>query len=146
MKVMVLIKGDGADEDKIAPTEQMLREMGEYNEELVKAGIMLDGNGLHPSSNGAQVITQAGELRVVDGPFTESKEVLAGYWIWEVSSLDEALEWAKRCPSDPQFGGPQILEIRQIFSEADFGEAYTDEQREKDAQLAEQIKQQHGGA
>lgn len=146
MKVMVLIKGDGADEDKITPTEEMLREMGEYNERLVKAGIMLDGNGLHPSSRGAQVVVEGGSMRVVDGPFTESKEVIAGYWIWEVSSLDEALEWAKRCPSDPQYGGTQILEIRQIFADEDFGAEYTAEQREKDAKLAEQIAEQHGTA
>lgn len=146
MKVMVLIKGDGADEDKITPTEEMLREMGEYNERLVKAGIMLDGNGLHPSSRGAQVVVEGGSMRVVDGPFTESKEVIAGYWIWEVSSLDEALEWAKRCPSDPQYGGTQILEIRPIFADEDFGAEYTAEQREKDAKLAEQIAEQHGTA
>lgn len=145
MKVMVLIKGDGADEDKIAPTEEMLREMNAYNERLVKAGIMLDGQGLHPSSKGAQVVFEQGSTSVVDGPFTESKEVIAGYWVWQVSSLEEATEWAKRCPSAPDLGARQVLEIRQIFADEDFGAEYTPELREKDARLAEEIKAQHGG-
>jgi hypothetical protein len=144
MKVIVMIKGDGADEDKIAPTEQMLREMGEFNERLVDAGIMLDGQGLQPSAKGAQVVFRAGSTSVVDGPFTESKEVIAGYWVWQVSSLEEAIEWARQCPSDPSFEGRQVLEIRPIFSEDDFGAEYTPELRERDAQLNERIKAQHG--
>jgi hypothetical protein len=144
MKVMVMIKGSGVDEDKITPTEEMLRQMGAYNEELVKAGIMLDGEGLQPSSKGAQVVFEKGSTSVIDGPFTESKEIIAGFWLWEVRSLEEALEWAKRCPTDPQFGGRQVLEVRPIFAEEDFGAEYTDELREKDARLAEEIRKQHG--
>ncbi|ACQ79958.1 YCII-related protein [Beutenbergia cavernae DSM 12333] len=146
MKVMVMIQGAGADEDKIAPTEEMLREMGAYNEQLVKAGVMLDGEGLHPSAKGARVVFAGGDTSVVDGPFTESKELIAGYWIWQVSSLEEAVEWAKKCPSDPQYGATQVLEIRQIFSPEDFGAEYTPELREKDERLAEEIQSQHGQA
>jgi hypothetical protein len=144
MKVMVMIKGSGADEDKIAPTEEMLRQMGEYNEQLVKAGIMLGGEGLQPSSKGAQVVFEGGSASVIDGPFTESKEIIAGYWLWEVSSLEEALEWAKRCPTDPQYGGRQVLEIRPLFAAEDFGAEYTDELRERDARISEEIRKQHG--
>ena len=144
MKVVVMIKGSGADEDKIAPTEERLSQMGAYNEELVKAGIMLDGQGLHPSNKGTQVVFEGGETSVVDGPFTESKEIVAGYWIWQVSSIEEAVEWAKRCPTDQQYGHRQVLEIRPIFTDEDFGAEYTDELRERDARLTEEIKAQHG--
>ena len=114
MKVLVMIKGDGADEDKVAPTDEMFAEMNVYNEQLVNAGIMLAGEGLKPSSNGAKVVWDtSGEVSVVDGPFTEAKEIIAGYWIWQVSSLDEAVEWAKRCPSTPGHalgaGDPAVL-------------------------------------
>jgi hypothetical protein len=146
MKVMVSIKGSGADEDKIAPTPEMFAAMGAYNEELVKAGIMLDGNGLLPSAKGARVVFESGNTSVVDGPFTESKELIAGYWIWQVDSLEEAVEWAKRCPSDPSMGLTETLEIRQIAEIEDFGDAYTPEQQAKDEQLAEQIKSQHPDA
>ena len=146
MRVMVLLTGDGADEGKIAPTKEMLAEMGAYNEALVKAGIMLDGQGLRPSSDGARVVFEQGNTSVVDGPFTESKEVLAGYWVWQVSSLEEAVEWAKRCPSDPQYGATQVLELRPIFEAEDFGEEYTPEQRAADDRLAAEIKRQHGGS
>ncbi len=142
MKVMVMIKGSGADEDKLEPTEEMLREMGSYNERLVQAGIMLDGQGLHPSSKGAQVVFEGGSTSVLDGPFTEAKEIIAGYWVWEVSSLEEALEWAKACPTDPQFGGRQVLEVRPVLTAEDFGEAYTPEVREQEERLSEQIRQQ----
>lgn len=144
MRVMVLIKGDGADEDKIAPTEEMLRAMGEYNEELVKAGIMLDGQGLHPTAKGKQVVFEGGTTSVVDGPFTESKEVIAGYWVWQVSSIEEAVEWVRKCPSDPQYGIRQVLEVRPVFEVEDFGEEYTPDLRERDARLAEQVQAQHG--
>ncbi len=143
MRVMVTIKGAGADEDKITPTQEMFEKMGAYNEELVKAGIMLDGNGLLPSSKGAQVVFEGGTTSVVDGPFTESKEVIAGYWIWQVKSLEEAIEWVKKCPNDPELGD-SVLEVRQIAEAEDFGDAYTDEVREHEEKLAEQIKQQHG--
>ena len=146
MKVMVAITGTGADEDKIEPTPEMFEAMGAYNEELVKAGIMLDGQGLLPSAKGARVIFERGNTSVVDGPFTESKELIAGYWIWQVDSLEEAVEWAKRCPSDPLSGHTSTLEIRQIAEMEDFGDAYTPEAAERDARLAEEIKAQHPDA
>ena len=146
MRVMVMIEGSGADEDKIAPTQEMLEQMGAYNEELVKAGIMLDGQGLKPSSTGARVVFEGGSTSVVDGPFTESKEIVAGYWLWEVGSLEEAVEWAKRCPTDPQYGSRQVLEVRPLFELEDFGSEYTPELAEHDAKLAEQIKAQHGAS
>jgi hypothetical protein len=145
MKVMVAIKGSGADEDKIEPTPEMFEAMGAYNEELVKAGIMLDGQGLLPSAKGARVVFERGKPSVVDGPFTESKELIAGYWIWQVDSLEEAVEWAKRCPSDASTE-LSTLEIRQIAEMEDFGDAYTPEQAERDARLAEEIKSQHPDA
>ena len=146
MRVMVLLTGNGADESKIAPTQEMLAEMGRYNEALVKAGIMLDGQGLRLSSDGAKVVFEQGGTSVVDGPFTESKEVLAGYWVWQVSSLEEAVEWAKRCPSDPQYGLRQVLEIRPVFELEDFGDEYTPEQRERDATLVGKIRAKHDKA
>ncbi|MDP9796763.1 hypothetical protein J2S43_005275 [Catenuloplanes nepalensis] len=143
MRVLVMIKGNGADEDRIAPTTEMLARMGEYNEELVKAGIMLGGEGLKPTSAGAKVVfAVSGDTSVVDGPFTESKEVIAGYWIWQVSSMEEAVEWAKRCPHDPQFGSEEVLEIRPFFEMEDFGDAMTPELREKEEELARQIQSQ----
>ncbi|MBX9243306.1 YciI family protein [Actinotalea ferrariae] len=146
MRVLVMIKGSGADEDKIAPTEEMFAQMGAYNEELVKAGIMLGGDGLRPSKDGAKVVFDGGDVSVVDGPFTEAKEIVGGYWIWEVSSLEEAVEWAKKCPSDPSFGVRQVLEIRPYFETEDFGEAFTPELRAKEEELAAQIKAQHPDA
>ena len=142
MRVMVMIKVSGADEDKIEPTTEMLEAMGAYNEQLVKAGIMLDGQGLQPSAKGARVVFERGTTSVVDGPFTESKELIAGYWVWQVNSLEEAVEWAKRCPSDPSSPVTSTLELRQIFEAEDFGEEYTPELQERDARLAEQIKNQ----
>ncbi|MBD5785442.1 YciI family protein [Cellulosimicrobium terreum] len=146
MRVMVLITGVGADEDKITATQEMFAQMGAYNEELVKAGVMLDGQGLQPSATGARVVFDATGTSVVDGPFTESKELLAGYWIWQVSSIEEAVEWARRCPSDPASGRTEVLEIRPIFEPEDFGAEYTPEQRAQDERLTEQIKAQHSGA
>lgn len=146
MRVLVMIKGSGADEDKIEPTEEMFAQMGAYNEELVKAGIMLGGDGLRPSKDGAKVVFEGGDVSVVDGPFTEAKEIVGGYWIWEVSSLEEAVEWAKKCPSDPSFGARQVLEIRPYFEAEDFGEAFTPELRAKEEELAAQIKAQHPDA
>ncbi|GAB3408201.1 YciI family protein [Flindersiella endophytica] len=120
MKVMVLIKGTGADEDKIAPNQEMMEAMGAYNEKLVKAGIMLDGGGLKPSSAGAQVVFEKGTTSVVDGPFTESKEIIAGYWVWQVSTLEEAIQWVRQCPTDPDSGLRETIEIRPYYEEADF--------------------------
>ncbi|GAA1558540.1 YciI family protein [Dactylosporangium maewongense] len=122
MRVMVMTKGDAADEDNGEPTTEMFEKMRVFNERLVNAGIMLGGEGLQPSAAGAKVAFSTAGTTVVDGPFTESKEVIAGYWIWEVSSLAEAIEWAKRCPFDPSYGDSQILEIRPLFDMADFAQ------------------------
>lgn len=146
MKLIVMIKGSGADESKIAPTEAMLRAMGAYNEQLVKAGIMLDGEGLKPSSEGAKIVFEGGTTSVVDGPFTESKEIIAGYWIWQVRSLEEAVEWARRCPADPDSGMRTELELRPFYTTEDFGAEYTPELQERDAQLNEQIRARHADA
>jgi hypothetical protein len=150
MKVMVMIKTTGADEARSTPggltpaeIEQMLTAMGEYNEKLVKAGIMLDGAGLRPTSMGAKVVFEGGNTSVVDGPFTEAKEIIGGYWTWQVNSIEEAVEWAKQCPKHPD-GQWEALEIRQYAEDEDFGEAFTPELREKEAKLAEEIRaQQH---
>ncbi|MDG4820720.1 YciI family protein [Asanoa sp. WMMD1127] len=118
---MVLIKGLAADEDKIAPTEEnaaMLAAMGEYNDKLAKAGILLDSGGLQPSREGRQVVFEGGTTSVVDGPFTEAKEIIAGYWVWQVNSIEEAVEWARQCPSDPKLGLREVLEIRPYWDEA----------------------------
>jgi hypothetical protein len=146
MKVMVIVEFNGADEDKLVPTEAMLTAMGNYNEELVKAGIMLDGEGLKPSAEGAKVVFEGGSTSVVDGPFTEAKELIGGYWIWQVSSLEEAVEWAKRCPSDPDSGMTSALQLRPIAEAEDFGEAYTPELQEQDARLAEELRARREGA
>jgi hypothetical protein len=122
MRVMVMTKGDAADEGKGEPTQEMFEQMRAFNEQLVNAGIMLGGEGLKPSDAGAKVAFSTAGTSVVDGPFTESKEVIAGYWIWEVSSLAEAVEWAKRCPFDTSYGDSQVLEIRPLFDMDDFAE------------------------
>jgi hypothetical protein len=122
MRVMVMTMGDAADEGKAQPTQEMFETMHAFNEQLVKAGIMLGGEGLKPSSVGAKVTFSSAGTSVVDGPFTESKEVIAGYWIWEVSSRAEAVEWAKRCPFDPSYGDSQVLEIRPMFDMEDLAE------------------------
>ena len=142
MKVLVMIKGDGADEGQIAPTQEMFETMGAYNEQLVNAGIMLAGEGLKPSKDGAKVVFENGETSVVDGPFTEAKEIIAGYWIWQVSSMDEALEWAKRCPSTP--GLRSVLEVRPFFEMADFADVVSPETLAKEEALTERVKAQHG--
>ncbi|MEU7363451.1 MULTISPECIES: YciI family protein [Streptomyces] len=134
---MVTTKGTGADEDKGRPSQEMFEKMQAYNEQLVNAGILLGGEGLKPSSAGAQVVFTAGGTSVVDGPFTESKEIIAGYWIWEVSSLAEAVEWARRCPFDPQYGSTQTLEIRPLFDMVDFAESIDPATLEKSRQLQE---------
>ncbi|MEV5146946.1 YciI family protein [Streptomyces sp. NPDC052727] len=137
---MVMTKGTGDDESKGQPSQEMFEQMQTYNEQLVKAGILLAGEGLKPSSAGAQVIFTAGETSVVDGPFTESKEIIAGYWIWEVGSLAEAVEWARRCPFDPRYGATQTLEIRPFFDMADFAEVVDSQTLAKSREL-----QQRGG-
>jgi len=141
MRVMVIVKANPETEAGALPSEEMLSAMGRYNEELVKAGVMLAGEGLHPSSKGARVEFSDAGTRVVDGPFTEVKELVAGFWLWQVSSMEEAIEWARRCPN-PSGGGESYLEIRQVFESEDFGEAYTPQLREQDERLRAQIVSQ----
>ncbi len=134
MKVMVIIKSDQATESGAMPDEKMLSAMGAYNQDLVKAGIMLDGAGLHPSSKGAKVVWSGGRTTVVDGPFAEAKELIAGFWIWQVRSLEEAVEWARRCPNTQD----AEIEIRRIFEAEDFGAEFTPElQAQEERQRAE---------
>jgi hypothetical protein len=137
---MVIVKADKDSEAGTMPSEELFREMGNYNEELVKAGIMLAGEGLHPSSKGARVHFSGSKRTVIDGPFAETKELIAGYWIWQVKSLEEAIEWVKRCPN-PQMSDSDI-EIRPIFEAEDFGEAFTPELREQEDRLRAQIAEQ----
>jgi hypothetical protein len=139
MRVMVFVKANDETEAGVMPSEELLAEMMKYNEELVKAGVMLGGEGLHPSSKGVRVKFSGDNRTVVDGPFTETKELVAGYWLWEVKSLDEAIEWAKRCPSDP-LGVESELEIRPVFEIEDFGEAATPELREQEQRLRAQTE------
>jgi hypothetical protein len=140
MKVMVLIKADENSEAGIMPDERLLTEMGAFNEQLVNAGIMKAGDGLHPSSRGKRVRFKGSERTVIDGPFTEAKELIAGFWIWEVQSMDEAVEWVKKMP-DPMPDAPvSDVEIRQVFEAEDFGEAYTPELRERDNRLRAKIE------
>ena len=133
MRFMVIVKATADSEAGAMPSSEMLEAMGNYNEELVKAGIMLAGDGLHPSSKGARVRFDGPSRTVVDGPFAETKELVAGFWIWQVSSLEEAIEWVKRCPNP--MPGPSEIEIRQIFSSEDFGELLTPELREQEERL-----------
>src|SRR4051812_47484232 len=138
MRVMVLIKATEQSEAGEMPSEQMLSEMTAFNEELVKAGVILAGDGLHPSSAGARVVFSASGRKVIDGPFAETKELLAGYWIWQVKSLDEAIEWVKRLP-DPMPGDEAVVEIRPVFEIDDFGEALTPELRARDEEMRRQV-------
>ena len=142
MRVMVIIKANEDSEAGVMPSEQLLREMGAFNEELVKAGVMLDGDGLKPSSEGARVRFSGSQRTVIDGPFAETKELIAGYWIWQVESLDEAIEWVKRCPNP--MSGESEIEIRPIFEAEDFGEAFTPELREQEERLRAQLSAQKG--
>ncbi len=142
MRVMVIVKADKDSENGVMPDVQLLTEMGAYNEELVKAGIMLDGDGLHPSSKGARVQFSGKDRTVVDGPFAETKELIAGYWIWQVASMDEAIAWAKRCPN-PMLGDSE-LEIRPIFEAADFGEAFTPELQAQEERLRAEMAGREG--
>jgi len=138
MRVMVLIKANEDSEAGKMPSEQLLTQMMGFNEELVKAGIMLAGDGLHPSSKGARVAFAGTERKVIDGPFAETKELLAGYWVWQVKSLDEAIEWVKRIPN-PE-GEHSVVEIRPVFEPDDFGDALTPEVREQERRLREQTE------
>ena len=134
MRFMVIVKATKESEAGEMPSTELLTAMGKYNEELVKAGIMLAGDGLHPSSKGARVRFSGTKRTVIDGPFAETKELIAGYWIWQVRSLDEAIEWVKRCPNPMGDEEPDI-EIRQVFEAEDFGEAFTPELREQEERL-----------
>ena len=140
MRVMVIVKATEESEAGRMPDEQMLAAMGQFNEELVKAGVMLAGEGLHPSSRGARVRFEGKQRTVVDGPFAETKELIAGFWLWQVRSMDEAIEWVKRCPC-PMMSDSDI-EIRQVFEEEDFGAEFTPELREQEARLRAQINRQ----
>jgi len=139
MRVMVIVKASKDTEAGIMPSEQMLSEMTSYNEQLVKAGIMLAGDGLKPSSAGARVQFSGKKRAVVDGPFAETKELIAGFWIWQVKSMEEALEWAKRCPNPT--GEESVLELRPFFEATDFGDEFTPELRAKEEQLAKGIRE-----
>jgi hypothetical protein len=138
MRVMVIVKATTDSEAGIMPTEQEFAAMTSYNEQLVKAGIMLAGEGLHPSSKGARVRFSGKNRIVTDGPFTETKEVIAGYWIWQVKSLEEAIEWVKKCPNPMRTDSD--IEIRPIFSPEDFGDAITPELRAREEHMDEEIK------
>ena len=141
MRVMVMVKATKESEAGVMPETQLLADMGKFNEELVKAGIMLAGEGLHPSSKGKRVKFSGDKRTVVDGPFTETKELVAGYWLWQVRSMDEALEWVKRCPNPME--GESEIEIRQVFEAEDFGDEFTPELREQEERLrAEAAKNQ----
>jgi hypothetical protein len=138
MRVMVLVKADEQSEAGAMPSTELLEAMGNYNEELVKAGVMLAGEGLHPSSNGVRVRFSGEERSVIDGPFAETKELLAGFWVWEVRDLDEAIEWAKRAP----MGGDTELELRPVFEADDFGDEFTPELREQEERIRKQAEEQ----
>jgi len=133
MRVMVIIKANKDSEAGVMPSEQLLTEMGNFNEQLVKAGIMLAGEGLHPSSKGARVRFAGSKRTVVDGPFVESKELIAGFWLWQVKSMDEALEWVKRCPNPT--GHDSEIEVRQVFETEDLGAEFTPELREQEKRV-----------
>jgi hypothetical protein len=137
---MVLIKANEDSEAGVMPDKKLLTDMMAYNEELVKAGVMLAGEGLHPSSKGARIKFSGDKRTVVDGPFAETKELVAGFWLWQVKSLDEAIEWVKRCPNPMGVEGE--VEIRPIFEAADFGDELTPELKEQEDRLREKIQKQ----
>lgn len=137
MRVMVLVKANKDSEAGVMPNEEMLTEMGKFNEELVKAGVMLAGEGLHPSSKGARVRYSGGQKTVIDGPFSETKEVVAGFWLLQVKSMDEAIEWLKRAPFEDT-----EIEIRPVFETEDFGDALTPELREAEDRMRAQVAEQ----
>ena len=140
MRFMVMVKATKASEAGVMPSEKLLTEMGKFNEELVKAGVLLAGEGLHPTSKGARVKFSGTKRTVTDGPFTEAKELIAGFWLWQVKSREEAIEWVKRCPNPT--GEESEIEIRQVFEADDFGAELTPELREQEARLRAQVDQQ----
>lgn len=137
MRVMVIVKATDESEAGVMPSTELLTAMGRYNEELVKAGVMLAGEGLHPSSRGARVVFEGDERSVIDGPFAETKELIAGFWLWQVKSMEEAIEWLKRCPMREGH-----VELRPVFEADDFGEAATPELREREQRLRAEVERQ----
>ena len=137
MRFMVIVKATADSEAGVMPSEELLAAMGQYNEELVAAGVMQAGEGLHPSSRGVRVVFSGDQRSVVDGPFAETKELIAGFWLWQVASLAECIEWVKRCPN-PMPGDSEI-EIRQVFAAEDFGAEFTPELREQEERLRAQM-------
>ena len=140
MRVMVLVKATQDSEAGVMPSEELLTQMGNFNEELVKAGVMLAGEGLHPSSKGKRVKFSGTQRSVIDGPFAETKELIAGYWLWQVKSMEEAVEWVKRCPNP--MPGESEIEIRQVFEAEDFGAEFTPELRAQEDRLRAQAAEQ----
>ena len=138
MKVIVIVKASKDSEAGVMPNEQMLRDMGNYNEELVKAGVLLAAEGLHPSSKGKRLVFKGGHKSFVDGPFAETKELIAGFWLWQVKSMDEAVEWARRMPN-PHLADGEV-EIRPVFAPEDFGDALTPELREREERHRAQLE------
>ncbi|HET9693039.1 MAG TPA: YciI family protein [Steroidobacteraceae bacterium] len=144
MRVMVMVKATRSSEAGQMPDEALLAAMGRFNEELVKAGVMQAGEGLHPSSRGKRIRFAGGKRTVIDGPFAETKELVAGFWIWQVASMDEALDWARRCP-DPMPGEDEsFLELRPIFEAEDFGAEFTPELREQEERLRAELERKRG--
>jgi hypothetical protein len=137
MRFMVIVKANKESEAGVMPNQKLLAEMGKFNEELVKAGLLLAGEGLHPTSKGKRVKFSGAKRTVVDGPFTETKELIAGFWLWQVRSLEEAIEWVKRCPNPHE--GESEIEIRQVFEAEDFGAEFTPQLREKEERLRAQV-------
>ena len=138
MRFMVLVKANEDSEAGVMPTEEQLAEMGKFNEEMVQAGVMLAGEGLHPSSKGARVRFSGDQRTVIDGPFAETKELIAGYWLIQVKSREDAIEWMKRCPNPGP--GESEIEIRQVFEEEDFGDEFTPELREQEQRIRAQAE------
>ncbi len=144
MRFMVIVKADKSSEAGVMPSTELLTAMGKFNEEMVKAGVMLAGEGLHPSAKGARVKFSGGKRTVIDGPFAGTKDLVAGFWLWQVKSKEEAIEWVKRCPNPHE--GECEIEIRQVFEADDFGAAFTPELREQEERLREQIEQRSNDA
>lgn len=141
MRVMVLVKATKNSEAGVMPGEELLTKMGQFNEELVKAGVLLSGEGLHPSRRGRRVRFSSGQQSVVEGPFPETSQLVAGFWIWKVNSMDEAVQWARRCP-DPMPGEEAELELRPIFEAEDFGPALTPELRAQEDRLRSELRRE----
>jgi len=142
MRVLVMVPGDQNSESGVMPSEDLISKMTKFNEELVKAGVMLMGEGLTPTSKGKRVRFEGSQKKVIDGPFTESKEIVAGFWLWQVKSMDEAVEWIKQAP----FGGGVTIELRPVFDAEDFGKEFTPELRERESRLREEIARQNAGS